>query len=198
MYSIFLGLSLGGIPPVWRMAKGGSPAFAFGIGAGFLAMVAIVFARPGGDGTVAWWELVYGGTVAAGAAILPGVDGSYLLLVLGQYETVLGALHQATRLELAAALRVHGPFLVGSLVALATLSNLLRWLFRRHEQPTLGVLLGFLAGSVIGIYPFQQAAAEGAPRTHYVPAAWQLAAALALVAAGFAVTRLVDRLGRTA
>jgi putative membrane protein len=196
MYSIFLGLSLGGAPILYRLANRGSVTFRCWAAVGFLAMVGLAVARPAAEGAIPWWTIVAGGSIAASAAILPGIDGSYLLLVLGQYETVLGALDQATRREFADAATVLVPFAVGAVLAVAGLSNLLRWLLRRHDQPALGTLMGFVLGSVVGIYPFQEAAAPGAAHAYFPPAPWQVGVALALVALGFLATLLIDRFGR--
>ena len=77
------------------------------------------------------------------------------------------------------------PVGVGVLVGVIAISNLVRWTLRRHELPTLGVLMGLLFGSVIGIYPFRA----------MTPGVGQVAGALGLCAAGFVVTKIIDRIG---
>jgi hypothetical protein len=99
--------------------------------------------------------------------ILPGVSGGYLLLLLGQYEPILGAIDMlktgllgsdgggfdmAIVLE---SMRVVVPVGIGVVIGVVAVSNLLKWLLERYEKATLGILLGLLVGAVVGLYPFQ-------------------------------------------
>jgi putative membrane protein len=98
------------------------------------------------------------------------------------------------------------------------ISNVLKWVLARYEEVTLGVLLGLLLGAVVGLWPFQEghppepgdtfkgqvmtaeAIAElrpvDYPTRFFTPDPTQIAAAIALVLAGFAATVGVARLGR--
>jgi len=196
MYSLFIGLTLGGVPLVWRLAKGGSVAFGIGTCAGIVVMALTVFTRPEAQGATAWWALALGGAAAAAAMILPGISGAYLLLVLGQYETILGAIDQVKHGSFAEPLETLAPVGIGVLAGIVGVSNLLRWLLAHFEQATLGVLMGLLVGSVLGIYPFQEAVAKGEPRVYFTPAIWQVAVGLLLVGVGFGATSVVGHLGR--
>jgi putative membrane protein len=109
---------------------------------------------------------VLSGLAGASAMILPGISGGYLLLLLGQYEPILGSIDELKQgligsggLDLAriqGALEVVVPVGLGVLVGVVGVSNALKWLFDRYEKPTLGVLLGLLVGAVVGLYPFQE------------------------------------------
>ena len=96
--------------------------------------------------------------------ILPGVSGGYLLLILGQYLPILGAIDQVKDALAAAdlgsalepATQVLLPVAIGVAVGIAVVSNALRVLLRRFEKATLGVLLGLLLGAVVGLWPFQR------------------------------------------
>lgn len=170
MYSLFVGLTLGGVPVVWRMARPATAGVARGAGAGFVAMVGLTllqlfYAGDTGQGASAFLLLV-AGLAGASAMILPGVSGGYLLLLLGQYVPILSAvddvkvalgqgdLAQATGPVLTTLL----PVAVGVLVGVVAVSNLLRWLLRRFEKATLGFLLGLMLGAVVGLWPFQRTA----------------------------------------
>jgi putative membrane protein len=168
-YSLFIGLTLGGVPVLRRMIGGRSPAALRGALLGFLGMAVLAWAQQyGGAGSGAaggsWPMLVLAGLAGASAMILPGISGGYLLLVLGQYIPILSAvdaLKQALRGgELAAAgeivVAVVVPVGIGLLVGVAGVSNLLRWLLARYRQATLGLLLGLLLGAVVGLWPFQE------------------------------------------
>jgi len=195
MYSLFIGLTLGGVPLVWRRARPASREVVGGALVGFLLMAWMAFSRVGGDGDGGFLLLVVAGAAGASAMILPGVSGAYLLLVLGQYETILGAVDECKRGLFAEAAGVIVPVAIGVAVGVAGVSNLVRWALARHEKATLGVLLGLLFGSVLGIWPFQETVARGEARVYYAPDVLSIAAAVGLVAAGLGITLLIDRLG---
>jgi putative membrane protein len=170
MYSIFIGLTLGGLPLVWRMARPASRSVWVGAAIGFVAMAGLALAQSqglgtGGSGQPGWFYLLFGGVAGASAMILPGVSGGYLLLVLGQYVTILGGIHDIMVAlkdrDLAAAwspiIHIALPVGLGVVVGVVCVSNLLKLLLIRHEKPTLGVLLGLLLGAVVGLWPFQSA-----------------------------------------
>ncbi len=169
MYSLFIGLTLGGLPLVWRLARPAQPALLVGAGLSFLGMVWMSFGAisPGSD-EAQFGLLLLSGLAGASAMILPGISGGYLLLLLGQYEPILGGIDHlkqgilggegspAMNAELImASMTVIIPVGIGVLIGIVGVSNLLRWLLDRFEKLTLGLLLGLLLGSVVGLYPFQ-------------------------------------------
>ena len=171
MYSLFIGLTLGGMPVVWRLIKAdGKQAGAsvwIAAAAGFVAMAALaVFQSSGAAGDAERTGFVFmllAGVAGASAMILPGVSGGYLLLVLGVYVPILAGvdvfkdglktqdMEVLTRVGLAVVL----PVGLGVLLGVVGVSNLLKWLLERFEKATLGVLLGLLLGAVVGLWPFQ-------------------------------------------
>ncbi len=168
MYSLFIGLTLGGVPVVWRMARPASRSLWIGAVAGFVAMAALALAQTSGAGAGGGDEgsfvmLLIAGLAGASAMILPGVSGGYLLLVLGQYVAILGGIEAVVQAlkarDIAAmwepALGVVLPVGIGVVVGVVAVSNLLKVLLVRYEKPTLGVLLGLLVGAVVGLWPFQ-------------------------------------------
>lgn len=167
MYSLFIGLTLGGAPVVWRMARPTTRAMWVGAGVGFLGMVLLAWvqrAESGAGGDHSNAPLLFlGGLAGASAMILPGVSGGYLLLVLRQYVPILSGIDAfKSALEgrqwgaaLHPALHVVLPVGLGVVAGVVVVSNLLRWLLARFEKATLGVLLGLLLGAVVGLWPFQ-------------------------------------------
>lgn len=166
MYSAFIGLTLGGVPLVWKLARPASPALYGGAIVAFGLMVLMQLSGDtsgGGERNVTL--LVMSGLAGASAMILPGVSGGYLLLLLGQYENILGAIDQVKEallgdaglnlalLEEAAWVVV--PVGIGVVVGVVGVSNLLKWLLERYAKATLGALLGLLFGAVVGLWPFQ-------------------------------------------
>ncbi len=168
MYSLFIGLTLGGIPVVWKMVGKASRGVWIGAAVGFLAMAGLALAQTSGAGETggdssSFIMLLFAGIAGASAMILPGVSGGYLLLVLGQYVAILGGIHALTvalkARDLSAAwdpiLGVVLPVGLGVVIGIVVVSNLLKVLLAKYEKPTLGGLLGLLVGAVVGLWPFQ-------------------------------------------
>ncbi|MEZ4937880.1 MAG: DUF368 domain-containing protein [Crocinitomicaceae bacterium] len=89
------------------------------------------------------------GMIAICAMILPGISGSFILLLLGSYYAVLNAVHDKDFVIL-------GIFALGCLVGLLAFSRLLDFLFKRFKEVTLAVLTGFLIGSLNKIWPWKE------------------------------------------
>ncbi len=170
MYSLFIGLTLGGVPLVWRLARPATQGLWTGAGIGLVVMLLMV-AAPGGGGSGGGPDtlrLVLSGTAGAAAMILPGISGGYLLLLLGQYVPILTGIDQLKQALLSLregaldtailfdALAVVVPVGIGVVLGVVGVSNLLRFALRRFEKGTLGLLLGLLVGAVLGLWPFQQ------------------------------------------
>jgi len=172
MYSLFIGLTLGGLPLVWRLAKPVDGRVAAGGVGGFALMVAMAFGlgAGAGGGEAHGFLLVLAGLAGSSAMILPGVSGGYLLLLLGQYEAILGGIDLLKRGLLGDSatgapadfglvidsMAIVIPVGIGVVVGIVGVSNLLKWLLDRHAKATLGVLLGLLLGAVVGLWPFQE------------------------------------------
>jgi putative membrane protein len=167
MYSGFIGLTLGGVPLVWKLARPATPALWGGAVAAFALMVLMQFGGDSsGGGDQNFMLLLLSGLAGASAMILPGVSGGYLLLLLGQYENILGSIDQVKTALLGDAgldipllldaLWVVAPVGIGVVIGVVGVSNLLKWLLERYAKATLGALLGLLLGAVVGLWPFQQ------------------------------------------
>ncbi len=230
-YSLFIGLTLGGAPTLLRMLRPLSRSATVATVIAFTAMVALALAqeaRPdsvAGDAGGGIGGLLLAGFAGAAAMVLPGVSGGYLLLVMGQYVAVLdavSAMADAVRARSMDGIIGAAPSLVaigiGVLLGVVLVSNVVRWLLRRHRDATLGALLGLLLGAVAGLWPFREAvipevgsvirgvpiesieAAEAVPLKHrptrtFAPTPGLMVGALALVGVGVAVSRLVARIG---
>lgn len=169
MYSLFIGLTLGGVPVVGRMIGrlNGSASIAAVVGFAVMAVVAILQSRGIGEGGArdGWLFMFLAGIAGASAMILPGISGGYLLLVLGVYVPILAAIDAVkdalSAMDAAAiatpVLRVVAPVGIGVVLGVALVSHALRWLMQRCEKATLGFLLGLLFGAVVGLWPFQEA-----------------------------------------
>lgn len=168
MYSLFIGLTLGGVPVIWRLLKRlSAPAvIAAVIGIALMAVMALLQPRGGGaDAAGSHPYLLYfiAGLAGAAAMVLPGVSGGYLLLVLGQYVAILSAIALAKDgvgerdwAAVGQAMHVIIPVGIGVLIGIVGVSNLIKWLLDRFPRATLGFLLGLVLGAVLGLWPFQQ------------------------------------------
>jgi len=170
MYSLFIGLTLGGVPIMVRLIGRMTPAAILGCVVGIAVMVGLVVLQsnqPGGHAAEpGFFGLMLAGVAGASAMILPGISGAYLLLILGQYENVVSVVKDTVKA--AAAMDVGGvlagmgtlvPVCIGVVLGVAVVGNVLRFVLHRFEKPTLGLLLGLLIAAPAGLYPFKEAAA---------------------------------------
>jgi putative membrane protein len=175
MYSVFIGLTLGGVPIVWRMIGRHTRTMWIGAAIGFIAMGALAYFQQqqmgaGAGASSGLFMLFLAGVAGASAMILPGVSGGYLLLILGQYVPILSAIDTLkkaletgdTGVALQVAMHVCVPVGLGVVVGVVGVSNLLRMCLKRYEKATLGILLGLLLGAVVGLWPFQRGVAPQA------------------------------------
>lgn len=95
------------------------------------------------------WYLFLSGALAICAMILPGISGSFILVLLGSYETVLNAVHQRDLQTIA----IIGA---GAIVGLLSFSKLLKWTFDHYKNTTLALLTGFILGSLNKIWPWKE------------------------------------------
>lgn len=89
------------------------------------------------------------GALAICAMILPGISGSFILLLLGMYKPVLDAIHYKD-------FGLIAVLMSGAVVGLLSFSRLLKWLFDHYENLTLAVLTGFIIGSLNKIWPWKE------------------------------------------
>ncbi|MBX2817411.1 MAG: DUF368 domain-containing protein [Saprospiraceae bacterium] len=95
------------------------------------------------------------GAVAISALILPGISGSFILLLLGMYTYILGSVKAIlTELDFSNLVPIL-VFALGCFTGLAAFSNLLSWTFKRYRNETLAVLTGFMIGSLNRIWPWR-------------------------------------------
>lgn len=92
--------------------------------------------------------IFFSGMVAITAMILPGISGSFMLLILNQYDYILGAVKELNILALI-------PLGIGMAVGITGFSRVLSWLLKRYHQATVAVLVGFMIGSLRRIWPWK-------------------------------------------
>jgi putative membrane protein len=171
MYAVFIGLTLGGVPVIWRMVRPLDTVVIVLAIAGIALMAVMAFVGPAsGDGASEgghpYGMLFVAGLAGAAAMVLPGVSGGYLLLILGQYVTILAAVaalkaavQERDGGAILATMHTIVPVGLGVVVGVVGVSNVVKVLLDRFERGTLGFLLGLLLGAVIGLWPFQHGVA---------------------------------------
>jgi putative membrane protein len=120
-----------------------------------------------GDGNEAGWFIFLAGSLAICAMILPGISGSFILLLLGAYGTVTGAIKDFEFKTIAL-------FGAGCITGLMAFSRLLNWMFKKYHDVTVALMTGFLAGSLYVVWPWKRIlslrlAHEGKPNEELVP-----------------------------
>jgi putative membrane protein len=95
------------------------------------------------------WFLFLVGMIAICAMILPGISGSFILVLLGAYKPVLNALNTKDFVSIII-------FLVGAVIGLLSFSRILKWLFSTYKNYTLATLTGFIIGSLNKIWPWKE------------------------------------------
>ena len=144
----------------------------------------------------AWWYLVLCGAVSVCAMILPGISGSFILMLMGPYYRIMGALGGlADTARLAENLTTLGLFAVGVVLGLGSFAQLLSWTFKRYRDLTITVLAGFMVGSLRKIWPWKVGDAIENANTLPRPDG-DLVWALGLLLFGFALVVVIELVAR--
>lgn len=147
MAGLFFGLVVASIVITWQMlARRDTTRLAVLAATALIAFVVLGF-QSGVVSSPPAWAFLASGAVAICAMILPGISGSFLLLMLGMYTAFVGAVHdrELTNLVL---------FGVGAILGLAAFSTLLSWVLENHRDTLLAVLIGLMAGSLRVLWPW--------------------------------------------
>ncbi len=147
IWSFFFGLVLASIPLVGKKVKAWTGSRYFGFFAGAIIAYLITDLPPVEDPGSSWYLFV-SGMIAICAMILPGISGSFILLLLGSYATVLQAVNDRDVVSI-------GLFGLGCVVGILSFSRLLKWMFSRFHDVTVAILSGFLLGSLNKIWPWK-------------------------------------------
>lgn len=103
----------------------------------------------------ALWFIFLSGAIAICAMILPGISGSFILLILGKYQYILGAVSDLVAGQnVVDNLLIIGVFAIGAVVGILSFSKLLHWLLSRWHKQVLIILAGFIIGSLVKIWPW--------------------------------------------
>ncbi len=147
MAGLFLGLVLGSIVVAWRLLHeptGANVGVMLAVGAATFALLGLQSGPVADPSLLAYFGA---GSIAICAMILPGISGSFLLLMMGMYAALLGAVHDRDLLVLLV-------FTAGATVGLALFSTALGYLLDHYHDLLLAALIGLMLGSVRVLWPW--------------------------------------------
>ncbi|MEP1035237.1 DUF368 domain-containing protein [Ekhidna sp.] len=145
--SFFFGLIVASVLAVSRQISQISLAVIISFIVGSAIAIGIAFLPPA-QPNESFVYLILCGVAAVCSMILPGLSGSYILLLMGNYLLVLKAI---SSLEI----RIIAPIAIGCVLGLVVLSRLLSFLFSKFKDVTVAILSGFVAGSLLIIWPWK-------------------------------------------
>ena len=148
IWSFFFGLIIASIYFVAKQITKWNLATIIAIGFG--AIVAYYITTiPASNVNESSYFLFFAGALAICAMILPGISGSFILVILGAYKTLSDAIHDFDFKKLAL-------FVGGAIVGLLSFSHVLKWLFKKYHNLTLAILTGFILGSLNKVWPWKK------------------------------------------
>ncbi|MBQ2006755.1 MAG: DUF368 domain-containing protein [Bacteroidales bacterium] len=145
-WAFFFGLIIASSIVMFRDIKGWGVKEVLFVILGAIIGVAVCTLSPTQTTNDLWFIFVCG-AVAICTMILPGVSGSFVLLIFGKYDYIMNAISDFD-------LPILLVFGAGCLVGILAFAKLLHWLLGRWEKQTLLVLLGFVLGSLIRVWPW--------------------------------------------
>lgn len=154
VWSVFFGLVLASIPSVGKAIKRWSWDVILVFLVGTAIAVSMAFLTPASENRDMFY-LFLCGIFAMCSMIIPGLSGSFVLLLMGNYPLVIGSINALTSGDFSEALSVMIPVGLGAMVGVLSLSRLLSWLFRVHHDRAVGAVTGFVLGSLVIIWPWK-------------------------------------------
>lgn len=205
VWSFFFGLIVASAIYVARSIKKWSAGAVVSGILGTAIAFAITVISPA-EANTSYWFVFVSGMIAICAMILPGISGSFILVLLGMYKYILGAVGD---LNIAVLL----IFIAGAAIGIISFSNVLSWLLRKYHDLTIAMLAGFMVGSLNKVWPWKEVTQTITDRhgeiiplseRNVFPATYEqitgheglLLAALALAAIGFVLIFVVEGIGK--
>ena len=195
IWSFFFGLVLASVLIVSRnLARWNLPAVVW-TALGALGAYVLVGTVPVKTPDAPWF-LFLSGAVAICAMILPGISGSFILVLLGKYHYVLAAVNERNLFVLAV-------FTAGTLFGITSFVRLLSWLLKRHHDLTIALLTGLMLGSLRKVWPWKRTVdtildshgqAVPVSQVNILPSHWsgEVTAAVILALTGFVVVLCLE------
>ena len=197
IWSFFLGLILASVVSVSRRIEKWRLLIWLCFSGGMVGTYFLVGLVPVSTPTDPWF-LFFCGAIAICAMILPGISGSFILVLLGKYQFILGAVNDRN-------FAVLSIVVAGACVGIALFSRLLGWLLNRYHDLTVAVLTGLMLGSLRKVWPWKETIeslvdthghAVSVVQANILPGQWdgEVFAAFLLMMAGLLAVFLLDRI----
>ena len=154
VWAFFFGLILASAWLIGRLVQPWTIRTVLSLLAGFGVALAIVLSTPS-SGSEALWAVYLSGVLAISGLLLPGISGSFILLILGMYGYIVPSVKAALSGADAGVYLVVFVFALGALTGLMTTSRVLKHLFERFPQLTYALLTGFMLGSLYKLWPWR-------------------------------------------
>jgi len=197
LWSFFFGLVLASVWMVSKRISVWSAGTGVAIAAATVGAYLLVGLVPAQTPN-AYWFIFLSGAVVICAMILPGISGSFILVLLGKYQYILSAVNNRDVLTL-------GIFAVGAALGIVTFARVLSWLFKHHHDQTIAMLTGLMLGSLRKVWPWKETVRtivdrHGQPipvqQINVLPAAFnsEVVFAIGLALLGFAIVFTLENL----
>ena len=189
MAALFFGLVVGSLTIAWRLIKTVGSRELMVIGGVAVALFLILGLKSDtevAEGTAEivtqpWWIFFLSGALAICAMILPGISGSFILVLIGMYTEVLGAVNDRDLVALTATA-------AGCIVGLALFSTVLTWALEHHHDLVIAAMVGLMLGSLRVLWPWP----GGTNTTDLAAPADDVAVPVMLAVAGIIVVVAVE------
>jgi putative membrane protein len=189
VWSLFFGLVLGSVYVVSRRVTAWTWKRIALLVLGFILTYVIV-GLPSTGGSEAPLAIFATGAIAITAMILPGISGSLIMVLLGQYEIIINAVSDRDVFILSV-------FAIGVVVGLALFVRLLTWLLKHYHFAVIAFLIGVMGGSLRRIWPWQAEGTDGVINNLLPTIEVSFLWAVILMLAGFLIVYLLERAGIT-
>jgi putative membrane protein len=154
IWSFFFGLIVASIPLIGKQVKRWSGLEMVLLVLGAVLVYGVTIAAPS-QGSEHLFVVFLAGVIGVSALMLPGLSGSFVLLLMGMYTIIMPAIEEFTHYPFGPETLTIVVFGIGMLVGLLTFAKLLTFTFNKYPNPTLAVLTGFLIGSLNKVWPWQ-------------------------------------------
>lgn len=162
VWSFFFGLIVASILYVGKQIKPWNTKIIIAIVLAGLGSYFITLAEPM-TSPDNYWFIFLSGFIAIIAMILPGISGSFILVLMGSYASILqtvnnltGSIQEANWQLFTDALLKITLFILGAIIGLKLFSGVLTWLFKNYKNITLAVLTGFMIGALNKVWPWKE------------------------------------------
>jgi len=157
VWAFFFGLIFASIFSVGKMVNRWGVGQVVSLVIGLASAVSLAFMTPAAPNAHPLYLMVCG-VAAMCSMIIPGISGSFVLLLMGNYKLImLDAVDNLRQMHFAESLPLLIPVGIGAVAGLIALSHVLSWLFKRYHDVAVSLIAGFVAGSLMIIWPWKEA-----------------------------------------